>query len=67
MVAGLMTLSERGLATFDLGDIFQDEKGPIYADDIHCYRNSDGTSRGYDIMAAAVAKHLAEAWRLKPK
>ena len=67
MAAGLISLGERGLATFDLGDIFQDEKQAIYADDIHCYRTADGASRGYDIMAAAVAKHLAEAWGLKPK
>ena len=35
MVAGMMTLSERGLPIYDLGDIFKNQKGTIYADQIH--------------------------------
>ena len=69
IVDGMMTLRERGLAMFDLGDIFKDEKGTIYADYIHCYRDSSPTkeSRGYTIMAERVAKDLAQAWGLASK
>ena len=30
IVAGMMTLRDRGLAIFDLADVFKDEKGSIY-------------------------------------
>ncbi len=69
MVEGMMTLRERGLAMFDLGDIYKDEKGRIYADQIHCYRDPDARadSRGYAIMAERMAQDLARAWGLKRK
>lgn len=67
MVAGMMMLRERGLAMFDLGDIYKDEKGRIYADHIHCWRASDpaADSPGYTIMAERMAHDLAETWGLK--
>ena len=34
MVAGMMTLRDRGLPIFDLGDLLKDEKGTFYADAI---------------------------------
>ena len=34
-----MTLRERGLAIYDLGDIFANEKGTIYADHVHYWRD----------------------------
>jgi hypothetical protein len=69
MVDGMMTLRERGMAMFDLGDIYKDEKGRIYGDEIHCYHdpNPPGESRGYTIMAEAVARDLAQAWGFKEK
>lgn len=69
MVAGMMTLRERGLPMFDLGDIYRDEKGRIYADAIHCYWEPTGTadSRGYAIMANRMAADLAQAWGLQRK
>ena len=42
MVAGMMTLRERGLAIYDLGDIFANEKGTIYADHIHYLARRQG-------------------------
>jgi hypothetical protein len=69
MVDGMMILRERGMAMFDLGDIYKNEKGRIYADDVHCYRDPGpmADSRGYTIMAEAVARDLAQAWGLKEK
>ena len=62
-----MTLRDRGLAIFDLGDIFKDEKDTIYADHIHFIRDAKGDSKGYRLMAKIVADDLAKAWDLKAK
>ncbi len=67
LVADMMTLRRRGLAMFDLGDVFKDVKGTIYDDHIHCVIAADGTSRGYELMAARMAQDVAEAWGLQPK
>lgn len=69
LVGEMMTLRSRGMAMYDLGDIYKDEKGRIYADQIHCYRepSAKADSRGYSIMARRIAKDLAEAWGLKEK
>ena len=67
IVAGMMTLRDRGLAIFDLGDLLEDEKGTIYADDIHFARSVDGDSKGYQLMAARVARQMAETWDLRAK
>ncbi len=71
MVAGLLTLRERGLQVFDLGDLLLDEKGTFYADQIHFFRletkENYGESPGYRLMAARVGKLLAETWGLKAK
>jgi hypothetical protein len=67
MVDGMMTLRDRGLAIYDLGDLLKDEKGTIYADDIHFIRDKNGDSPGYRLMAARVGQLLAETWGLKPK
>jgi hypothetical protein len=67
MVAGMMTLRDRGLPIFDLGDLLKDEKGNVYADDVHFIRDKNGASPGYRLMAARVAQILAETWGLKPK
>jgi hypothetical protein len=67
IVAGMMTLRERGLAIYDLGDLLKDEKRTIYADDIHFIRDKAGDSPGYRLMAARMGQLLAETWSLKPK
>ncbi len=71
MVAGILTLRERGMAVFDLGDLLQDEKGTIYADHIHFFRvltpENYGESSGYRLMATRVGRLLAETWGLKAK
>ena len=60
LVAGMMTLRERGLEIYDLGDVFQNETGTIYTDAVHA------RARGYELIAARMADDLAQAWGLKP-
>jgi len=67
MVGGLLTLRERGLAIYDLGDIFANEKGTIYADHIHYWRDDKAESPGNRMMAARIAAQLAETWGLQKK
>jgi hypothetical protein len=64
IVAGMMTLRNDGLAIYDLGDIYKNETGPIYADPIHCRHDKDWHSRGYEIMAAKMADDIGAAWGL---
>jgi hypothetical protein len=67
IVAGMMTLRERGLPIYDLGDIFQDQKGTIYTDQIHYVSSTDGDSPGNRMMAARICALLAESWGLQRK
>jgi len=67
MVAGMMTLTERGLPIYDLGNVFESEKGTIYADQIHYLSNTDGVSRGNRLVAARIGERLAETWHLQRK
>jgi hypothetical protein len=67
MVAGLLTLRQRNLAIYDLGDIFANVKESIYADHIHYWRDAAGESPGNRMMAAAIAAQLAETWGLQKK
>lgn len=60
IVAGMMALRERGLAVFDLGDVYKDEKGSIYVDEVH-----PGPGRAYEMIAERMADDLAQAWGLK--
>ncbi len=68
MVAGMMTLRERGMTMYDLGDVFAKETGSIYADDIHYLRyGADNESLGNRLIAARIGELLAEAWGLQRK
>ena len=67
MVEGMLTLRDRGMAMFDLGEMLKDEKDTIYADDIHFIRDEKGDSKGYRLMARLVADDLAKTWDLKAK
>ena len=69
IVGGMLSLRQRGLAVFDLGDVFEGEKGRIYADRIHCWRDPGpkAESRGYTVMAERVAQDLSQAWGLNRK
>ena len=67
IVAGMMTLRERNLPIFDLGDVFADEKGTIYADHIHFARDANSESRGNRLVAARMGQLLAETWGLQAK
>ena len=63
----MLKLRDQGLSYYDLGNIFADEKGTLYADDIHLVRDAKGDSPGYRMMAREVGKRLAEAWKLQAK
>jgi hypothetical protein len=68
IVAGMMTLRERGLPMYDLGDVFIDEKGTIYSDHIHYLRyGAEDESRGNRLMAARIGELLSKAWGLQRK
>jgi len=67
IVDGMMTLRDRGMAMFDLGDLLKDVPETMYADDIHFVRDTKGDSKGYRLMAKVVADDLAKAWGLKVK
>lgn len=60
-------LAARGIHTHLLTDVFQNEKGTIYGDIVHCKYDALGNNRGYEIMAEAMAKYLAATWHLKRK
>jgi hypothetical protein len=67
IVAGMMTLRERGLPMYDLADIFANEKGTIYADHIHYWRDAAGESPGNRLMAARIGELVAQTWGLQKK
>ena len=67
IVEGMLGLRDRGLQVFDLGALLKDVPETIYADDIHFVRDTNGESKGYRLMAKAVADDLAKAWDLKAK
>ena len=68
LTAGMMTLRERGLPVFNLADVFADQKGTIYADDIHVVRDDvRNESLGNRLLAARMAELLAETWGLQKK
>ena len=66
-MAGMMTLRTSNLPIFDLGEVFADEKGPIYADHIHFDRDAAAESRGNRLIAARMGQLLAETWGLQRK
>ena len=68
IVAGMMTLKDKGLPIYDLGDVVKGHSETLYADHIHFYRKfPTGESEGYTIMAKAMAEKLAETWGLQKK
>src|SRR5476651_2480571 len=68
IVAGMMTLKDKGLPIFDLGDVVQGHSETLYADHIHFFRKyPTGESDGYRIMATRMAEKIAETWGLQKK
>jgi hypothetical protein len=49
---------------FGLLDVFAGEHGTIYADNVHPAREPGGESPGYRLMAARMAREMADAWGL---
>jgi hypothetical protein len=66
IVAGMLTLRERGLAMYDLGDLLENDKRTIYEDHIH-FIQANGDSPGYRLMAARIGQLLAQSWGLQRK
>ncbi|WP_395709468.1 hypothetical protein [Reyranella sp.] len=67
IVAGILTLRPQGLPIYDLGDVFANEKGTIYADHIHYWRDDKNESPGNRLVAARIGEKLAETWGLQRK
>jgi hypothetical protein len=68
IVAGMITLKDKGLPIFDLGDVVQGHAETLYADHIHFFRKfPTGESDGYRIMATSMAQKIAETWGLQKK
>ena len=67
IVAGILTLRPQGLPIYDLGDVFANEKGTIYADHIHYWRDAANESPGNRLVAARIGELLAETWGLQRK
>jgi len=61
IVRRLLALKERNIEIRSILDVFKDERGTIYIDDIHPKReNMD--SRGYSLIAARMAQEMAANW-----
>lgn len=67
IVAGMLTLHQIGLPIYDLGNIFENEKGAIYADHIHYLADDEGRSPGNRMVAARIGELLAKTWDLQRK
>jgi hypothetical protein len=68
IVDGMMTLRGRGLPVFDLGDVFMNEQGSIYADHVHYLRYGvEDESRGNRLVAARIGELVAKTWGLQRK
>ena len=67
IVRDLEALNEGGIPVRSLLDIYANEKETIYADTIHAYQAPGGESRGYRIMAARMARDMADGWGLQRK
>jgi hypothetical protein len=67
LVAGLEDLNKQGIPVLDLLDLFADQPGTIYVDDIHFARGPQGESLGYTLLAQRMAREMAKRWDLKVK
>jgi len=67
MTNSLLALSNKGSQVFSLLDVYRDVSESVYADPIHCIRDSDNKSLGYRLMAERIADTLAKTWHLHRK
>lgn len=61
IVRRLLALKERNIEIRSILDVFKDERGTIYVDDIHP-RRENMDSRGYSLIAARMAQEMAANW-----
>lgn len=66
-IRGFREMAREGLPVFSLTNVFQDERGTIFDDNIHCKYDENGDNYGYRLMSARIARDLAHAWKLRPK
>ena len=68
VVAGMMTLKDKGLPIYDLGDVVSGHSETLYADHIHFYRKlPDRRERRLPDHGHAMAEKIAETWGLQRK
>ncbi len=67
IVDSMMTLGELGLPIHDLGDVFANQQGTIYADHIYYRSDNKGESLGNRLLAARIGERLAGIWGLQRK
>ena len=65
MTRRLLALNAKGVTVYSLLDIYKDEKGTLYEDHIHLRREPSGESRGYRLMAEAIAERMGTDMRWK--
>jgi hypothetical protein len=65
MTRRLLALNARGVTVYSLLDIYKDEKDTLYEDHIHLRRGSSGESRGYRLMAEAMAEKMGQVMSWK--
>lgn len=64
----LLALREEGIPVYDLLDVFSNTHETLYADCAHCIRyGAQNESKGYRLMAEAVAAVLEKEWGLERK
>ena len=67
MVDEMLGLRAERVPIFSLLDVFADVETALYDDSIHLKRNERGESMGYQLMATAIARRLADVWHLRSK
>ena len=65
MTKSLLELNAHHIPVISLLPLFESERRTVYSDAVHFVRNPDGTSEGYQAMAARMASELAAVWVLQ--
>jgi hypothetical protein len=65
MTDQLLELAKEGIPIFSLLDVFADERQTLYSDPIHAKVGTDADSPAYRIVAATMARRIAETWSLE--
>lgn len=63
----MLKLRDKGVNIHSLLNVYNGIKERLYADQVHLIKGKGGKSRGYTLMADAMADTLAETWNLQKK